>query len=204
MGDTRKESVIVLIFVALFLFSIMMLFNSGMRTTGYAVSANTTSNVTISSFFAVEMSINLSNGIQFGDVSSLPSTDLNATHNYDGANTTAQGAAAGNGTSMWMNVSTDSNTAVDFCIKADALNTSQDDEIGLGNETYHNSTFTNISSPTVGSQVSMTTSYVSAGENIAAGNNNYYRFWLDVPVATPTGTYNNTVSFKGIVTGGAC
>ena len=184
-----------------------MILNQGVKTTGYATTATTTSNVTISSYFAIAMSQNLSNGIQFGSVSTLPTTSQNATHNYDGVNTTAQNITLNgtNGTSMWMNVSSDSNTAVDFCTKADAaLTTSGGSTIGVGNETYHNSTQTNITIPNILSEVAFTTSYVKAGFNTSIGSNNYYRFWLDVPAGTASGSYNNTISFEGIATGGAC
>lgn len=195
---------IVAIFGILFLFSVIMIMSQGMRTTGYATSATTTSNVTIQKYFAIEMSVNLTTGIEFGSISTLPATNQNATHNFDGANSTIDTTGTDNGTSMWMNVSTDSNTAVDFCIKADALNTSAGDEIGLGNESYANHTQTNVTYPGVASEVSITTSYVKSGYNITAGSNNYYRFWLDVPAGTPSGTYNNTVSFEGKEIGAAC
>ncbi|MEK6925947.1 MAG: hypothetical protein AABW50_01570 [Nanoarchaeota archaeon] len=195
-----RDNLFVLFFGIMFLFSLVMIFNQGFKTTGYATEATTTSNVTISTYFAVEMSANLTNGIQFGSISTLPAADQNATHNYDGVNTTPNGT----GTSMWMNVSSDSNTNVSFCIKADALNTSGGDVIGLANETYHNATSTNSTLPMNGSQLGLTTSYVSAGPNIAVNSRNFYRFWLDVPAATASGTYDNIVSLKGVAVGGAC
>jgi len=210
MGKKRSESfkdnLVVLVFGALFLLSVFLLVGSSIRTTGYATTSTTTSNVTISTYFAIDMSTNLSQGIQFGTISSLPATNQNATHNYDGVNTTDQGfyTNATNGTSMWMNVSVDSNSAVDFCIYGHTLNTSTADEILVGNETYYNDTDTNVTIPDVGSEVALTGSYVKSGSNIAAGSANYYRFWLDVPAATATGVYNNTVFFEGVATGGAC
>ncbi len=196
----KRDNLIVAVFGAVFLFSLIMLFSQGIKTTGYATQASTTSNVTITTYFSIAMSENLSDGIQFGNVSSLPATNVNATHNYDGVETVSPSP----GTSMWMNVSSDSNTNVDFCINADALNTSGGDEIGLGNETFSNSTDTNSTLPALGDEASITLSYADAGYNITIGGNNYYRFWLDVPAGTPAGTYNNTVSFKGITTGGSC
>jgi len=196
----KRESVYVAVFGALFVFSLIMILSQSSQITGHATETSTFSNVTISVYFAIDMSTNLTEGIQFGDVTALPSTNVNATHNYDGANTTVPSP----GTSMWMNVSSDSNSAVDFCLKADALNTSTSDVIGLGNESYANNTDTSSSLPALGSEIGLTTSFVSAGTNVAAGNNNYYRFWLDVPAGTASGTYNNTVSFKGVATGGSC
>jgi len=208
MVDEKDSSfvgnAVVLVFGALFLLSVILLISTGPKTTGYATETSTISNVTISSYFAIDMSVNLTDGIQFGTISALPATNQNATHNYDGANTTDGGGTYNQSTSMWMNVSTDSNTAVDFCVKADALNTSAGDAIGLANESYSNYTATNFTVPRLAKEVGLTTSYVTAGLNTAAGSNNYYRFWLDVPAATPTGVYNNTVNFKGVATGGAC
>lgn len=185
-----------------------MIFSFQVRTTGYATTSTTTSNVTISTFFAIDMSTNLSDGIRFGNITALPATNQNASHNYDGVNTTISNTTGNNvlpGTSMWMNVSTDSNVRVDFCIQAtDNLKTSTGDVILVGNETFHNATSTNHTLPAPGSAVAITTSYVSAGINISAGNNNYYRFLLDVPASTASGTYNNTINFKGVNNGAAC
>jgi hypothetical protein len=200
----RSENLIVIIFGAVFLFSIIMIFNQGIKTTGYATETSTVSNVTISTYFAIEMSANLSAGIEFGNVSTLPTTNQNATHNNDSENTTAGGATYNQSTSMWINVSSDSNTAVDFCTKADALNTSTGDEIGLGNETYANNTQTNVTIPLLSLEASITTAYAKSSSSISAGSRNFYRFWLDIPAGTAAGVYNNTVSFKGVSTGGNC
>ena len=75
----KGENIIVLVFGALFLLSLIMILNQGVKTTGYATTATTTSNVTISSYFAIAMSQNLSNGIQFGSVSTFPTTNPNST-----------------------------------------------------------------------------------------------------------------------------
>jgi hypothetical protein len=53
-------------------------------------------------------------------------------------------------------------------------------------------------------ETSLTTSYVKSGEDVSVGENNYYRFWLDVPGGQPTGDYTNLVYFKGIQTGSSC
>ena len=164
--------------------------------TGYATEATTVSNVTITKYLAISFSTNLSDGIVFGDIAALPATNVNATHNYDNGSS---------GTSMFINVSTDGNTAVDFCLKSNAaLTNAALDTIGLGNETYANHSTTNSSVPDVANEVAFTGSYVKAGENVAVGTVNYYRFWLDVPVAQPSGDYNNTVSFKGVSTTLSC
>lgn len=189
-----------MLFGILFLFSIIMIMNHNM--TGYATEINTTSNVTISTYFAIALSANLTDGIQFGNVTTLPALAQNATHNYDSSSNTTPVAP---GTSFWANVSTDSNTHVDFCLKGNAnLTNTGGDRIELGNETYANNTASNASLPDPALEVAFTAAYVKAGPNISEGSNNYYRFWLDIPAGTPTGTYNNTVSFKGVSTGGNC
>ena len=162
--------------------------------TGHASEGYTTSNVTISKYFSILMSDELSVGIQFGTVNTLNVQDVNATENYD----------ANNQTLYYINVSTDSNTAVDFCISASG---NMEDpigggNIGLDNETYHaiNET-SDINNPSPASQVALTTSYARAVNNTSPGNQNNWRFWLDIPAAQEAGTYNNTVSFRGIQTG---
>src|SRR3989344_1431623 len=200
-----KDNIVVLIFAAVFLFSIIMLMNQGVRTTGYATTATTTSNVTISTYFAIDMSTNLTNGIEFGTINSIPVTNWNATDNNNSVNTTGVGGTYNQSTSMWLNVSTDSNTNVDFCVKADtALTSSGARTIGVGNESYANHTVTNVSLPLVTSAVDLTTGYVKSGFNITVGGNDYLRFWLDVPAATTAAYYNNTLSFEGVTTGAGC
>jgi len=192
----NKENLALVFFVALFIFSISMLVIGGSQLTGHATSGSTVSNVTIVSYLSISMSQNLSSGILFGSVDTLPATDINATHNYDGPTS---------GTSMNITVSTDSNVNVDFCTKANAgMQTSGSDIIGIGNETYSNATTVSSTVPALGSQVPLTASYVKSGFNVTRGGNNYYRFWLDIPAAQAPGTYNNTVSFEGLTTGGAC
>ena len=105
-----------------------------------------------------------------------------------------------------MNVSTNSNLAVDFCVKSntDLTDSSSGQIIALANETYSNATSSNSGTPSFGNRVSFTTGYVKAGENVARGNSTYYRFWLYLPPATEAGTYNNTIYFAGTGTGGTC
>jgi len=195
----KKENFALWFFTFVFLFSVFMLIPQDINVTGFDTSGSTLSNVTIASYLSISMSNNLSNGILFGSIDTLPATSINASHNND------DGVNSYNST-MWINVSTDSNTAVDFCVMANAdLTTSDDDVIGLANETYTNSSaINNATTPEIANNVSLTTSYVRAGRNIAQGQSNYYRFWLNVDVAQAPGNYNNTVSFKGIVTGAAC
>ncbi|NCN51395.1 hypothetical protein GW931_00075 [archaeon] len=165
--------------------------------TGHASEGYTTSNVTISKYLSIDFSTGLQEGIYFGVVDVLPSTDINATHNYDGAS---------NETTYFINVSTDSNTAVDFCILANSgMTNGAAGVIGLDNETYHASNETsNWTNPDVNSQVSITTSFVKAVNYTVPGQVSNWRFWLDIPVAQETGNYNNTISFRGVGTGLVC
>jgi hypothetical protein len=201
----KKTDLIVTIFGTLLLFSLIMIFTKGGMTTGYITQASTTSNVTISTYFAIAMCTNLSDGIRFGNITALPATDINATHNYDGVNTTLS-SPINFASSMCMNVSTDSNSNVDFCVSAsDDLKTmGGGDVINVANETYYNDTITNISNPQLASQVALTTTATRAGSNIDQGNYNYYKFWLDIPASQASGTYNNTITFKGVTVGGSC
>ncbi|MCA9487824.1 MAG: hypothetical protein KC516_02575 [Nanoarchaeota archaeon] len=180
-----------IILICLFLLTFQNFVHSG-----FVVEDFVDSNVSITKYLAIEFSNNLSSGIYFGNVSVLPAINLNSTGNNIGI---------GNSTEFYINVSSDSNTNVDFCIKANSGLTSVAlDEIVLGNETYANSTSTNDSIPSLTNDVALTTNYVSSGENILPGGINYYRFWLDIPASQPSGDYNNTLSFKGIQNGLSC
>lgn len=192
----NKENIFLGIFSAVFLFSIVMLIFSNSQITGYATTGSAVSNVTITNFVSITMSTNLQLGVLFGSVSDLPATDVNATHSYDGAS---------DASTMFLNVSTDSNSAVNFCIQANAaLTSSGGNVIGLTNQTYNNDTTTSATVPSVSVQTALTTSYVAAGEDVEKGDSTYYRFWLDVPVATAAATYNNSIMFKGVQTGAGC
>lgn len=191
-GSWYNVVLIVVIVVAI----VMLFFSNAVAITGHATESTTTSNVTIQKYLSIALCANLSSGISFGDVSSLPATDLNGTHNYDGASS---------GSSYCVNVSNDGNTPIDVCIRADGdLTTLAADAIGLANETYSNSTSTNLTLPDPSADTSLTTSYVKSGAGIPVGSENYYRFWLDIPAAQPSGDYNNTVYFKGVTTALAC
>jgi len=186
---------LILVFV-IFSCLILLIFQNSYVISGKVTELFVSSNVSVANSFAISFSENLSEGIIFGNVSTLPAVNINASHNYDGISSA---------TTLFINVSKDGNTAVDFCIKANANLTSiVEDVIELGNETYSNSTSTNISNPDLINEVALTTSYFKSGDAISIGNSNYYRFWLDVPASQPSGDYNNTLSFKGVQTSLAC
>jgi hypothetical protein len=199
MKDKGEEKGVMIILVLIFLLSIFMILvvNSPVRITGYATSASTVSNVTIAKYLSISVSQNLSSGILFGTVNSLPAIDQNASHNYDGASY---------GTSMYVNLSSDSNTKVDFCVGAnsDLTDSINANRLGVGNETYSNATTTDTITPLLINQYPLNTSYVKAGANVSQGESIYYRFWLDIPSGTSSGTYNNSINFKGVEVATAC
>ena len=151
--------------IFLILISLILIIFQNFQITGNATESYAVSNVSVNKYLAISFSENLSEGISFGTIYSLPSIETNATRNY---------VEPTNITNYYINVSNDSNTLVDFCIKAsgDMLN-SASDVIGLANETYSNSTSTNSSVPLQSSKVSLTTSYTKSGEEIMVGGINY-------------------------------
>jgi len=185
----QKEDVLLIICAAVFLAACFGIVYS-QTLTGYATESTTTSQVVISTYFSIDMSANMTAGILFGTENSTSKSNVNGTANYN--------EAGSNITHYNMSVSSDSNTVVDFDLSANhALNDSDNNIIGLGNETYANSTVNNISFPALADEVAFTTSGVEAGDDIAIGGVVYYRFWLDIPAGQAPGTYNNTITFEG-------
>ena len=198
-----RENVLLAFFAALLLFSIFMIIAPYLGVfkptlTGFASSGSTTSNVTISKSISLTLSTNLSNGINFGNLTVSSGSNFNGSSNYDGASAT-------NTTTYFVNISSTSTINVDLCIKGNGnLTSSGGDKILLANETYSNATTTSGTVPLIGNEVSLTTTGVKSGGNLAPGDLGYYRFWLDLNPNIPTGSYNNTVTFTGMETGAAC
>jgi hypothetical protein len=200
MKKVGKEDRLLFLFVALFAFSITMIVIQNMQKTqitGYATEGSTVSNVTISYYYSIGMHPNLQEGIMFGTINTLPAANVNATHNYDGAL---------DGTTFIINVSSDSNTDVDFCIKANnnLYDSAGGNTLGITNETYSNSTSSDLDNPALSDETGLTTAYTKTISNVSSGGLVFYRFWLDVPLGTPSGTYNNTVHFKAVVINQVC
>ncbi len=171
--------------------------------TGAFTSASTTSSAVIEKYFSINVSGNLSSGIDFGTIASLPAVNQNASLNLNDTQYPAEND--GNETLYWVTVETDSNTPVDFCITGTAFNTSGGEEIGIGNYTFSDSPWNNVTYPGPVDELAMNTAAYVAGETgIGVGSSDYFRFWLDVPATTSSGTYNNTVTFLGRPTGVAC
>lgn len=189
----RKVGNLNTILIIIVVLSLSMLFVENISAiTGYASEGSTVSNVTINRYLSIDFSDAFYEGIQFGNVTTLPAVDLNATRNYDGAS---------NETLYYINVSNDSNTAVDFCVRAsDPLTNDASATIPLENETYYVENYTDSINPDVLNQTSLNLTYAkpSTATAVQVGNSTFWRFWLDVPVAQETGTYNNTLMFKGV------
>ncbi len=188
----KKESVLLVFFVALFIISVSMLVLANSQITGHATAVGTTSNVTISSFVSIDLSTNLTQGIMFGTLTTTNVANQNASQNYGGT------ASA---STYFVNVSLDSSVNVDICLKANqSLTSAGGDLLGIGNETWTNSSTSNIASPALAGERPMNTTAAETGVNIGKGNSNYYRFWLDVPSGQKAGTYSNNITFEGVGT----
>ncbi len=186
---------VIMIIILVFAISFLFLENN-FFIQGNVVEGDVYSNVTISKSISIEFSPALSNGILFGNVSILPVSNINGSENYNVTN---------NLTNYYILVSSDGNTAVDFCLRANTALTNQYlDVLELGNESYSCSNESNMTLPSISNETAFTLSSVKCGQNINPASNNYYRFWLDIPAAQPSGDYNNTLSFRGISSGESC
>jgi len=184
----------IILIVVLIISLILLGYESLGFLTGRAT-VSTTSDITINKFIAMTFSTELQNGIVFEEINFLPANNTNANKNYN----------VDNKTDYYVIVSNDSNSQMDLCLKADSdlLNPALD-IIGLGNETYSHSIISNETLPSLLNETSLTLNYVLAGNNIPLGGQNNLRFWLDVIAGQATGTYNNSIYFKGIASGDGC
>jgi len=159
------------------------------------VTLSTSSDITINSFIAMAFSSELQAGIIFEEINFLPADNVTAQKNYD----------AENKTEYYVIVSNDSNSEMDLCMKAagNLLNAGLD-VIGIGNESYSSSLESNETLPSLLNETSFSFVYDLAGGDIPIGGQNNLRFWLDVPAGQASGTYNNSIYFKGIISGLGC
>ena len=176
--------------------SVPFVLDSGI--TGFATSQSTTTTATaeIVYYYALAESSDFSGGISFSNLAHNTQNN-NASSNYENS-----------GTGYALNLSTDSNTDVSICVKAntDLKNkTAPSNLIGIGNMTF-NASITNTSLlPNFTTRTEMNKSiFRNATHNLGAGNATFFRFWLTVPQDTLPATYNNTATFKAIRSGDAC
>ena len=166
--------------------------------TGFATpqSVGTTATANIIYYYALAESTDFNSGIDFGTL--VHNTlNNNATANYDNS-----------GTSYALNLSTDSNTDISICVKANTdlkIHSSPSNIIGIGNMTFNASTTNTSTIPSFAARIEMNKSvYRNATHNLGAGNATFFRFWLSVPEDTIPGNYNNTAEFKTVRAGDNC
>jgi hypothetical protein len=161
------------------------------------VAQPTNSQLILEGYIAISLSSNLTYGINFGNVTNLPSFYINASANYANESRTQ--------TQYFVNISSDSNVNADICVKSTRLNTSAGNEIGLANYTWSDSKSNNVTDPwPAPGNHTMSESYITGMRGIAPSNSAYYRFWLNVSAATAPGVYNNTVYFQAVTAGNPC
>ena len=173
-------------------------FAIGPGITGFATSQSvgTTATANIIYYYALAESTDFNSGIDFGTL--VHNTlNNNATVNYDNS-----------GTSYALNLSTDSNTDISICVKANTdlkIHSSPSNIIGIGNMTFNASTTNTSTIPSFAARIEMNKSvYRNATHNLGAGNATFFRFWLSVPEDTIPGDYNNTAEFKTVRAGVDC
>jgi len=165
--------------------------------TGMATTANSMTYVSLTGYFAINASTNLTtDGIYFY-VNQLPDNNRSASANYEYPNSTL------NGTHLFLSVETDSNVNVKFCLKANDSLRYSTNAINLTNYFWNYNSINNGTLPSISGAVNITDNYAPA-DTLVPGASEYYRFWLTVPGAQPPGTYTNQLNFKGVQTGDNC
>ncbi len=192
-----KRRVLGLVLFVVMIISFVAFLNSEFNLSGNAVVLDVSSNVSIMKSLAISFSVDLANGINFGDVNFLPAVNVNASGNYNGT---------ANSTLYFIEVSSDGNTPVDVCMRSGGnMVSSGGDVLGYDNESYasfvgiNNETIPSISSERV---MNLTSSLVEG--SVPLGERVFMRFWLDVPAGQASGSYNNSVYFNGISEGVGC
>lgn len=183
---------------------------------------NVTSNVTIFAQLAIAASSNLSNGSAFGNITTLPSTNLNDSDNNNSNATQLAGIVEAGNSSQYINVSTTSNVNVTICFSANnSLRTSDGvNTIPLSGFTWNSSARHGNGTWYGGGPPGTPPGYISpsdtnqdvnnAAYEFVTGMNNIsvsgqpnnavvlFRFWLDLPADQAPGDYFNTLTFKGV------
>jgi len=165
--------------------------------TGAAVTDNesTYTEVMINAYFAIAASENITNGITFGTLTD-GTNDNNATNNWDGA---------GDNSTMYIAISSDSNVETETCVGANEsyIHTiTAGKSMGIGNLTWSNSTDGAPSGPA--GSTPMTVANATVATEIAGGTDVFFRFWLDVPTDQWGGKYQNTLYFTTTQNGTDC
>jgi len=171
--------------------------NTNYTFTGYAVDQSGNRNQTEQR----EVTVNIVSGIAI-DLSSKLASQINWTiTTSDIFNQSAEGNNGNDTTDYFVNISVESGTA-DIYIRANSdLITSDLDILGLGNETLSYNT-TNSSVPSQ-QKFALTTNFADnkIGNSLGDGSTVYLKFFIDIPIAQPAGTYNNSLEIKAVPVG---
>ena len=156
----------------------------------------TKSNVTITKQVAISISGNLTAGVTFGSANPGAS-DINATYNFNGTTDPTWG----NQTLYWITIDTTTNTNLDICTKSNANLTSGSYFIPDAGYTWASSITNNYTLPIYPPTTAYTSDFTYDTSNLVAddiSSGTYYmRFALDIPAGQQSGTYNNTLYFRG-------
>jgi hypothetical protein len=194
MDEQKLNAMLVFLFTVLLVTLAGLFFSLTVSKTGRAGDMQTSpSKVKIKGYVAIARSDNLTDGIDFGEVESLPAF-LNGTANYNGSDQTE----------YYISVAQQSNKAADFCLNATPLDTDAGDYIGLGNYTLANSSSNDANNPSLNIRIPMPSTPTKVSYNIGKGDDSYYRFWLNISDQQAPGLYNNSVSFIAVPTGDSC
>jgi len=193
----NKQTVGIALGVILLLLLFGLYFN--WRTvTGAVTAVNTTSEVTISAYFSLELCTELATKIDFGTVAYLPNY-TNATKNFNDSDMTE----------YCVNISADANKPVNLNVSAQGDLTSNGNSIDVStNYTLNDSNISwndaDYPSNTSATYLQEYPVWTAARRCVPVGEWQWFRFWLNLPGAPapiPVGTYDNNVTFKGDVLG---
>ncbi len=183
---------------------------------------NVTANVTIYAQVAASISFNLSQGVPFGNITNLPQTNLNATHNNDTNATELPGILGPGNTSFYLNISKTTNVNVTLCFSAnDSLRIpGSTTVIPMSGYTWNatsrhgNGTWfpwggiggpaDNLPPVDSNDDVNVASyEYRPGMSNISVSGQPdnasiFFRFWLDIPGTQAPGDYYDTLTFKTV------
>ena len=148
--------------------------------TGFTTSTTTASAV-VAEWFAVSLGTNT---ITFGNLDP-GDNDENAALNNLGSSAPGYN----------LTLSSDSNTAVQTCLSGTGDFSGSGETMDLGNLYWDGNQTGSSTYPILSAAQAMTTSKVRSSTSLAAGNTEYYRFWMDVPGDTAAVSYSTTITF---------
>ncbi len=196
MGDVKRYNYTLAVLSIVLLAAIFGLVTNTISTSPrYSPTVDTTSRVTIQNYVSLAPSDALLDGIDFGSIQNLPIENQNASNNYNASNSDK--------TEYYITVHDDSNINVDFCIRGTPLENDVLDQIPLINYTWEDEK-TNDGNVPADNNIPLSEINTKGTTDMAPNQDNYYRFWLDVPMSQAPGTYNNTVYFQGVPTTDPC